>query len=68
LGLGLIRRRARGADFAASLGVMFAFYGLLVVGVSLGRRSDLLAPLGPWLPNAAGLLTGAWLTRRAAAR
>lgn len=68
LGLGLIRRRARGADFAASLGVMFAFYGLLVVGVSLGRRSDLLAPLAPWLPNAAGLLAGAWLARRAAAR
>ncbi|HEX4047405.1 MAG TPA: LptF/LptG family permease, partial [Elusimicrobiota bacterium] len=43
LGLGL-KRRARGADFAASLGVMFVFYGLLVVGISLGRRHDLLAP------------------------
>ncbi|MBI4371793.1 MAG: LptF/LptG family permease [Elusimicrobia bacterium] len=67
LGLGL-RRRARGADFAASLGVMFAFYGLLVVGIGVGRRGDLLAPAAPWLADAAGLAAGAWLTRRAAAR
>ncbi len=67
LGLGL-KRRARGADFVASLGVMFAFYGLLVVGVSLGRRHDLLAPTAPWLADVAGLAIGAWLTRRAAAQ
>jgi lipopolysaccharide export system permease protein len=67
LGLGL-KRRARGADFAASLGVMFAFYGLLVVGVSLGRRHELLAPTAPWLADALGLAVGAWLTRRAAAQ
>lgn len=66
LGLGL-RRRARGADFAASLLVMFAFYGLLVLGVSLGRRHEALAATAPWLADAAGLAAGAWLTRRAAA-
>lgn len=66
LGLGL-KRRARGTDFAISLGVMFTFYGLLVVGISLGRRHDLLAPTAPWLADAAGLLIGAWLTKRAAA-
>lgn len=65
LGLGL-KRRARGGDFITSLGVLFAFYGLLVVGVSLGRRHDLLAPLAPWLADGAGLCAGAWLTRRAA--
>lgn len=65
LGLGL-KRRARGGDFAASLGVLFAFYGLLVAGVSTGRRSDLLAPLAPWLADSVGLCVGAWLTRRAA--
>jgi len=67
LGLGL-KRRARGADFLASLGVMFAFYGLLVVGVSLGRRQDVLAPVAPWLADVAGLAIGIWLTRRAAAQ
>jgi len=67
LGMGL-RRRARGADFAASLGVMFAYYGLLVVGISVGRRHDLLAPTAPWLADLVGLSVGAWLTRRAAAQ
>lgn len=67
LGMGL-KRRARGADFAASLGVMFVYYALLVVGISLGRRHDLLAPTAPWLADAAGLAVGAWLTRRAAAQ
>jgi len=65
LGLGL-KRRARGADFAASLLVLFAFYGLFVFGVSLGRRHELLASTAPWLADAAGLAAGAWLTRRAA--
>jgi lipopolysaccharide export system permease protein len=65
LGLGL-KRRARGGDFAASLAVLFAFYGLLVVGVSTGRRSDALAPVAPWLADAVLLGVGAWLTRKAA--
>jgi lipopolysaccharide export system permease protein len=67
LGLGL-KRRARGADFAASLGVMFAYYGLLVVGISVGRRHDILAGTAPWMGDAIGLMIGAWLTRRAAAQ
>lgn len=65
LGLGL-RRRARGADFVASLLVMFVFYGLLVVGVSLGRRHGSLASFAPWLADIVGLAAGAWLTRLAA--
>ncbi len=65
LGLGL-KSRSRGGNFVASLGVLFAFYGLLVVGVSFGRRHDALAPLAPWLADVAGFAAGAWLTRRAA--
>ena len=67
LGMGLLKR-ARGADFAASLAVMFVFYGLLVVGVSLGRRHEAFASLAPWLGNCVGLVTGAWLSRKAAAQ
>lgn len=67
LGLGL-KRRARGADFALSLLVMFVFYGLLVVGVSLGRQHAPLASWAPWLGDAAGLLAGAFLTRKAASQ
>jgi lipopolysaccharide export system permease protein len=67
LGLGL-KKRARGADFAASLGVMFAYYGLLVVGISLGRRHEAVASFAPWMGDAIGLAIGVWLTRRAAAQ
>jgi lipopolysaccharide export system permease protein len=67
LGMGL-KRRARGADFAVSLGLMFAYYGMLVVGTSLGRRSELLASTVPWLGDVIGLAVGAWLTFRAAAQ
>lgn len=67
LGMGM-KKRARGADFAASLAVMFVFYGLLVVGVSLGRRHEAFSSLAPWLGNVAGLAAGVWLTRKAAAQ
>ena len=67
LGVGL-KRRTRGLDFAASLGVMFVYYGLLVVGISLGRRHDHLAAVAPWMGDAIGLALGAWLTKRAAAQ
>jgi len=67
LGMGL-KRRARGADFAVSLVVMFVFYGLLVVGVSLGRRHEVLASAAPWLGDVVGLGVGSFLTRRAAAQ
>ncbi len=67
LGMGL-KKRARGADFAASLAVMFVFYGLLVVGVSLGRRHESLASWAPWLSDFVGLSVGVWLTRKAAAQ
>lgn len=67
LGLGL-KRRARGADFALSLMVMFVFYGLLVVGVSFGRQHSALASVAPWLGNVVGLAAGAFLTRKAASQ
>jgi LPS export ABC transporter permease LptF len=66
--LGMTKRRTRGADFAASLGVMFVFYGLLVIGVSLGRRHELLAATAPWLCDATGLVAGFFLSRKAAAQ
>ena len=66
--LSMAKRRSRGADFAASLGVLFVFYGLLVVGVSLGRRHEALADTAPWLCDGVGLLAGIFLSRRAAAQ
>jgi len=64
--LGMLKRRTRGADFAASLGVLFIFYGLLVAGISLGRRHEAFAFAAPWLCDAAGMIAGILLTRKAA--
>lgn len=60
LGLGL-ERRSRAVGFGISLGVMFAFYGLLALGIGLGRRDLALSVWAPWLPNAVCLTAGAGL-------
>lgn len=60
LGLSL-ERRSKAMGFALSLGVMFAYYGLLAFSIGLGRRSLAAAPVAPWLANAACLTAGAGL-------
>lgn len=65
LGLAL-EKRSRAKGFALSLGVLFAYYGLLAFGISLGRRSPAVSSLAPWLPNLACLAAGAFATRRLA--
>ena len=56
-------RRSRALGFALSLLTMFAFYGLLALGVGLGRRSLPLSPWGPWIPDAVSLLAALPLWR-----
>ncbi|PCI40399.1 MAG: hypothetical protein COB53_01345 [Elusimicrobia bacterium] len=59
--LGLkLEKRSRPIGFALSLGLMFAFYGLLALGVGLGRKDILFAPWGPWLPNLLCVPAGVW--------
>lgn len=64
LGLGL-GKHSRGAGFAASIVILLAFYGLLAVGIGLGRRDARLASIAPWLANAVVLTVGLVLTKRA---
>jgi len=60
--LGLrLEKRSRAIGFALSLGVMFGYYGLLAVGIGLGRRDLAWSPWSPWLPDVASLLVGAAL-------
>lgn len=61
-------KHSRGLSFAASLGILFLFYGLLALGIGLGRRDEHLASVAPWAANVAGLGIGAYLTRRVLAR
>lgn len=67
LGLGM-GRGGRGLGFAASLAILLVFYGLLAVGIGLGRRDARLSQTAPWLADAVVLALGAFLTRRAVAR
>jgi lipopolysaccharide export system permease protein len=65
--LGLeMERNSRRLGFAASLLILFVFYGLLAVGVILGRRQEALSSFAPWLADVAGLILGAGLTAKAA--
>jgi len=59
--LGLkLEKRSRPIGFAMSLVLMFVFYGLLAVGVGLGRKDILLSPWTPWLPNLMCVPAGIW--------
>ena len=64
--LGLqLGRHSRGMGFVLSLGILFAFYGLLALGIGLGRRQESLSSVAPWLADIAGISLGAFMTRRA---
>ena len=63
--LGLrLERRARSTGFALSLLLLLFFYGLLALGISLGRRQLALSSIAPWAGNAAGLVLAVPLWRR----
>lgn len=67
LGLGL-ERRSRALAFAAALAVLFCYYGLLALGMGLGRRGGELGRHAPWAANAAALAAGAALWGRRLSR
>jgi lipopolysaccharide export system permease protein len=67
LGLSL-ERRAKAVGFALSLGVLFGYYGLLALGLGLGRRGGDFSALAPWFANIAALGAAGALWRRLLAR
>ncbi len=56
-------RHSRGKGFAASLAILFGFYGLMAMGIGVGRRNASLASVAPWTANLVGLALGVYLTR-----
>lgn len=67
LGLSL-ERRSKAVAFGLSLAVLFCYYGLLALGLGLGRRGGELAALGPWAADLGALAAGAALWRWRLAR
>jgi lipopolysaccharide export LptBFGC system permease protein LptF len=55
-------RRTRAVSFALSLLVLFVYYGLLALGMSLGRRHLEWSSWGPWIPDVVclGIGGGLW--------
>ncbi len=63
--LGLqLGRQSRSRGFVLSLGILFAFYGLLATGIAVGRRRPALASVAPWGADMVGLALGIALVRR----
>ncbi|MHB2025532.1 MAG: LptF/LptG family permease [Elusimicrobiota bacterium] len=58
-------RRGRAGNFAVSLGVLFAYYGLIALGIGLGRRHAALAPFAPWLGDVCGAGLGTAMALKA---
>ena len=54
-------RRSRAVSFSLSLMVLFVYYGLLALGMSLGRRRMEWSAWGPWIPDVVCLTLGAGL-------
>lgn len=63
-----ITRNSRGTGFIWSLGILFLFYGLLALGMGLGRRQEALAWAAPWIADVVGLALGLYYTRQALAQ
>jgi len=60
IGMGL-GRESRARSFALSLGILFAFYGILSLGIGLGRRNPMLSSVAPWAADVAGFVAGIFL-------
>jgi LPS export ABC transporter permease LptF len=56
-----LERGGRGVGFSASLGVIFLYYLLLMLGQNVAERGILPAPIGLWIGNATLALVGVFL-------
>jgi len=59
-----LTRRGRASGMILSIVILFSFYGLMAVGISLSKKVLCLAWYGPWLPDVVGVGVSAWLWRR----
>ena len=64
VGFSLGKRTNKGWGMLISVVIIFAFYLLMTLGVSLGKKYALLSYPAPWLPVFVGLAAGAYLWKK----
>jgi len=67
LGLRRVRGGGTGTGFGLAVGIVFVYYVIATMCLSLGALSYWLAGIAAWMPNALFSLIGLWLLRRASA-
>lgn len=64
IGFSLGKRTNKGWGMLFSVAIIFSFYLLMTLGVSLGKKFGWLAYPGPWLPMVVGIFVGQYLWKK----
>lgn len=64
IGFSLGKRTNKGWGMLFSVVIIFSFYLLMTLGVSLGKKVGWLAYPGPWLPMLVGIFVGRYLWKK----
>ena len=64
IGFSLGKRTNKGWGMLLSVVIIFSFYLLMTLGVSLGKKVGALAYPGPWLPVVVGYFVGRYLWKK----
>lgn len=64
IGFSLGKRTNKGVGMVFSVGIIFTFYLLMTLGISVGKKIGWLAYPGPWLPVIVGFFVGRYLWKK----
>ena len=64
LAFSLGKRTNKGWGMLFSVVIIFSFYLLMTLGLSLGKKYVWISYPGPWLPVVTGLIVGYWLWKK----
>lgn len=64
IGFSLGKRTNKGVGMALSVAIIFSFYLLMTLGLSLGKKYALLSYPGPLLPVVVGIIVGYYLWKK----
>ena len=64
IGFSLGKRTNKGGGMVFSVIIIFSFYLLMTLGISIGKKVGFLAYVSPWLPVGVGALVGKYLWKK----